>query len=42
MYGMGLAMYLAMLSFQLPLPQTIVTFPKSNHEAATMDKANLA
>jgi hypothetical protein len=41
MYGIGPTMYLAMLSFQLPLPQTIATFPKTNHEAPTMDKADL-
>jgi hypothetical protein len=39
MYGMGPAMYLAMLSFQLPLPQTIAI---TNHEAARMDNINLA
>jgi hypothetical protein len=40
MYGMGPNMYLVMLNFQLPLPQTIVRFPKTNHEATTMDEAD--
>jgi hypothetical protein len=37
MYGMGLAMYLTMIGFQLPLLQTTALPSRLNKEASTMN-----
>jgi hypothetical protein len=40
MYGMGLAMYLTMARFQLPLPQAIALPLRPNKEVVVMDKVD--